>query len=125
MVRGWILFSSLILGVLFRIYTPFQGSNTFLFSDRVMDRNTWTYYTMEHLISISVALCLLIKDDTPIMLLRLFLVIIILDLIHYQLFFRDEGAGWNSVKCALFGIPLIYFETKRNWTHLKKYISQE
>lgn len=80
---------------------------------------------MEHLVSIGVALCLVIKDDTPIMLLRVFLAIIILDLIHYQLFFRDEGIGWNLIKCALFGLPLLYLETKRNWKHLKKYINQE
>lgn len=125
MVRGWVLFSTLVLGVLFRIYTPFQGSNTFLFSSRVLDRNTWVYYTMEHLIASGVALCLLIKDSTPVFLLKLFFVIIVLDLIHYELFFRDEGIGWNLIKCALFGLPLFYLETKRNWTHLKKYINQE
>lgn len=125
MIRGWILFSSLVLGVLFRIFTPFQGSNTFLFSDRVMDRNTWTYYTMEHLIAIGVSACLLIKDSTPIQLLRLFVAILILDLIHYQLFFRDEGIGFNLLKVILFGIPLLYIEIKRNWTHLKRYINQE
>lgn len=125
MIRGWILLSSLVLGVLFRIFTPFEGRNTFLFSSRILDRNTFNYFLMEHIVAIAVAFCLLIKDSTPVSLLKLFVLIIILDLIHYKLFFRDEGPGWNLIKCTLFGLPLLYIEIKRHWTHLKRYINQE
>lgn len=129
MVRAWIIFSSLILGVVFRSW-KFDETNriNFPFSHRTLDTHSWVYFCMEHIIALAYALCIInpkwLLDATPTWLIWLFFAILCLDLIHFVLFFRDEGVGFNLVKAMLFGLPLIYTETKRNWTHLKKYINQ-
>ncbi len=115
MVRGWIIFSCLALSVLFRLYRPFTGKVGFTFSDRVLDLETWTYYTMEHIIALSVASCFLITDNTPKWIFWLFFAVLCLDFIHYILFFRDETPGFNIVKVVIFGIPLLWIQLKQLW----------
>lgn len=120
MVRGWIIFSCLILGVVFRVY-QFDKTHTisFPFSERTLDRHSWVYFFMEHIIYLGLALCIIIQDSTPKFLLWLFFAILVLDLFHYVLFFRDEGPGWNLIKVIIYGIPLLFIELKRLWHQFK------
>jgi len=115
MVRGWLLFSSLTLSVLFRLFRPFTGEVPFTFSDRILDAETWTYYTMEHIIALAVASCLFIEDNTPKWLFLLFFGILCLDFLHYLLFFRDETPGFNIIKVTIFGLPLLWIQLKQLW----------
>lgn len=123
MWRGWIIFSSLVLSVLFRLFDKHGKAELnngqdwapvhFLFSDKTLNRESWVYFTMEHVIAIAIAGCLLIRDNTPRHLLWLFFAILAVDMLHYWLFFRDEGIGFNLVKVLVFGTALI-------WTQLKQ-----
>jgi hypothetical protein len=115
MVRGWILFSCLALSVIFRLYRPYTGEVKFPFSDRILNTETWVYYTMEHLIAIGVAACLFIRDSTPKQLIWLYFAILCLDFLHYLLFFRDETPGFNIFKVVLFGLPLLWIQLKHLW----------
>jgi hypothetical protein len=38
-----------------------------------------------------------------------------LDLLHYMLFFRDEGIGFNLVKVIIFSLPLLWIQLKQFW----------
>lgn len=121
MTRGWIIFSSLVLGVVFRLWKYNKADTVgFILSDRTLDVHSWVYFFMEHIIAIALAMCIIIRDDTPKAFFYLFIGILVLDLAHYLLFFRDEGFGWNLTKCALFGLPLLYVELNRLWAHLHK-----
>lgn len=110
--------SSLVLGVIFRLW-EYDKSNTvgFLLSERTLDIHSWVYFLMEHVIAIALAMCIIIRDSTPKQFFFLFIGILVLDLVHYLLFFRDEGPGWNIVKTLLFGIPLLFVECKRIYDH--------
>lgn len=127
MLRAWILFSCLVLSVLFRIfsedteeYFKFFNGKPFPFSDHLLDKHSYTYFAMELLIAIGYSWCILIRDNTPKSFLWLFMAITVLDLIHFILFKRDPGPGWNIIKCSLFGVPLILYEIKTRWTHFNQ-----
>ena len=125
LIRGWILLSCLALGALFRLNRPFTGNGqTFLFNERVLDRESHVYYSMEHVIAIAFAFCIInpnwLRDNTPKWVLWVFIGILTLDYLHYYLFFRDEGAGWNLIKMTIFGFCVLYVQLNRQWTHLKK-----
>lgn len=89
-------------------------------SERTLDVHSWVYFLMEHVIAIALAMCIIIRDDTPKFFFFLFIGILALDMVHYLLFFRDEGPGWNIIKTLLFGLPLLYVECKRLWIQLKQ-----
>lgn len=120
MVRGWILFSTLTLSVIFKLWPDYGGNVTFPFSTKSLNTQSWIYYVMEHIIAIGVASCFLIQDSTPRWLFWLFFVIMCLDLIHYVLFFRDDGVGFSLLKVIVFGLPLLYVEIQRQWTHFNQ-----
>lgn len=114
MIRGWIIFSSLVLSVLFKIFKDYTtGTIGFPFSRETTTAASHVYFITEHIIAIAIAACLLIHDETPRWLLKLFVVILIADFIHYLLFFRDPGIGFNLLKVIAFGLPLL-------WIHLKQ-----
>lgn len=120
MIRGWLIFSSLVFGVMFRLWRYNQAETvSFLFSEHRLDLHSYVYFFMEHIIALQIAGCIIIKDSTPRYLFWIFIAILILDFMHYLLFFRDEGIGWNLIKAVIFGIPLLYFELSRIWTQLK------
>ena len=126
MVRGWILFSCLTLSVLFRLfseqtdsYFKFFNGKPFPFSDRLLDKHSYVYFAMELIIAIGYSLCMIIQDSTPKWLLWLFFAIMVADLLHYILWMRDEGPGWNLIKCTLFGLPLLYLELNSLWRQYK------
>ena len=129
MFRAWMIFSCLTLGVLFRVFSEkteeyfhiFNGK-PFLFSDRLLDKHSYTYFFMELVSAIGIGSCLLVQDNTPKYFIRLFMVILVLDLLHYILWMRDEGPGWNIIKCTMFAIPLFYVELPRLWIRLKQSI---
>lgn len=121
MVKGWILFSTLVFSVLFKLWPDYgNGMVSFLFSEKTLNNQSWIYYAMEHIIAISYITCFFVKDSTPEWLLKLFLLIIIIDLVHFVLFYRDEGIGFNLAKVIVFGLPLLYLEINNQWKHLKK-----
>lgn len=117
MIRGWILFSTLVLSVLFRLW-PDWGQETigFAFSDKRLNSQSYTYYLMEGVIAIAVASCLLVHDNTPRWIIQLFILIMIIDVVHYVLFLRDEGPGFNIIKVIIFGGALL-------WIHLKQLLN--
>lgn len=112
MVRGWIILSTLVLGVLFRLWKDYQGTMSFPFSETKLPTQSWVYFTMEHINAIAIASCVLIDDNTPRWLLWIYFYILVLDLAHYILFFRDEGIGFNLVKVVIFSGAL--------WIQLKQ-----
>ena len=121
MVRGWLLFSSLVISTLFRLWRDdFPQKVGFLFSDMQLSIQWYVYFIIEHVIAISYATCIRIRDNTPNWLLNLFLGIIIADFLYFVLFYRDEGIGFNLVKVIAFGVPLAYLEIKDQWKHLKR-----
>ena len=118
MTRGWILFATLVLSVIFRLWnSTATGEAGFIFSQRRIPVQTWVYFTMEHIIAIGVALCIIIHDNTPRWIFLLFIGILVLDLIHYLAVYRDEGIGFNLVKVLLFAIPFL-------WTQLKPLLTR-
>lgn len=126
MVRAWIIFSTLVLSVVFKLFIKHGKAELndgqdwapvhFLFSQVTLNRESWVYFLMEHVIAVGIAGCLLIKDSTPRGLLWLFLAILLADGIHFLLFYRDEGIGFNLAKVLLFGIPLIWIQLQRLWS---------
>ena len=121
MVRAWILFSTLTLSVIFKLWPDYGGNVTFPFSTKSLNTQSWIYFVMEHIIAIGVASCLLIQDQTPKAFFVLFFVIMCLDLVHFVLFFRDDGMGFSLFKVILFGLPLLYFEIKGLWAHYNQH----
>ena len=126
MVRAWIIFFCLTISVVFRLYSEetkeyfhFFNGKPFPFSDRLLDKHSYTYFFMELLIMIGVVSCLLIRDDTPRFFFWLILGIAVFDLLHFVLWMRDPGPGWNIIKCAMFGVPLIAYEIRMRWDHYK------
>jgi hypothetical protein len=114
MIRGWIIFSSLVLSVLFRLWLPTATKVVgFPFSEESISIQSWVYFTMEHIIAVAIAACLLIQDSTPRKLLWLFLIILCVDLIHYWLFYRDPGIGFNLAKVLTFAIPLTWIQLRQ------------
>lgn len=121
MIRAWIIFSTLVLSVIFRLWSPTAAGDVgFLLSDRKVSVQTWVYFTMEHINAIAIAFCIIIKDNTPRSLLYLFIAILCLDFLHYWAVYRDEGIGFNLIKVILFGVPLLYLEIKNQWSNLKQ-----
>ncbi len=114
MIRGWLILSTLVFGVLFRAFRQYAiGQMYFPFSSKEMDQQTYVYYLMEHVSAITVGFCVLIKDETPRWLIQLFILILLVDLFHYVLFFRDEGIGFNLTKVLCFGLPLLWIQSKQ------------
>jgi hypothetical protein len=114
MIRGWLIFSSLVLSVLFRLWMPdATGQVGFAFRKESISVASWVYFTMEHIIAIIIACCLLIKDNTPRHLFILFVLILCVDMIHYWLFYRDDGIGFNLIKCLVFGVALLWIQFKQ------------
>jgi len=85
----------------------------FPFSEEAISIQSWVYFTMEHIIAVAIAACLLIQDSTPRKLLWLFLIILCVDLIHYWLFYRDPGIGFNLAKVLTFAIPLTWIQLRQ------------
>lgn len=131
MWRGWFLLSTLVFSAMFRWFdkhgkAELNGDKDwtpvgFKFHERVLNLESYVYFTMEHLNAVIIAILLLFKDSTPTWLLRLFVAIMILDWLHFTLFFRDEGIGFNLAKVILFGVPLLFEEL---WRQLKQLRNQ-
>lgn len=126
LLRGWMLLSTLVFSVLFKLWPDYgNGYYTFIFSSKTLNNQSWIYFMMEHLIAVYFVGVMLIKDSTPQWLLWLFFAIVFIDGAHFVLFFRDEGIGFNLAKAILFGLPLLYLETRNQWKHLKRFMKQE
>jgi len=114
MTRGWIILSTLVFSVLFKLWKDEgQGMVGFIFSDKTLNTQSWFYFWMEHVSAVAIGFCLLIEDQTPRWLIQLFVIILLIDLIHYILFFRDEGIGFNLIKVIVFGLPLAWIQSKQ------------
>lgn len=124
MWRAWVIFSTLIFSVLFKLFNAHgkavlnggQDWNPvhFLFSERILNRESWVYYSMEHLNAVLISVLLIFKDQTPKFLLWLYFGILIADGLHFLLFYRDEGIGFNLIKVVVYGLALLYFQLKHN-----------
>jgi hypothetical protein len=102
---------------MFKLWKDYQGVMSFPFSETKLPTQSWVYFLMEHISAIAIAACILIQDNTPRWLIQWFILILLIDLFHYLLFFRDDGIGFNLIKVIVFGLPLLYLEIKRIWTH--------
>ena len=131
MTRAWILLSCLVISTLFRAFSEeteeyfhFFNGKPFLFSDRLLDKHSYTYFFMELVIGMAYALCIRnpkwLRDTTSAFILNLFIVITVLYWLHFLLWMRDEGPGFNIVKTLLFGLPLLYEECRKIWTRSKQ-----
>lgn len=123
MIRAWILFSTLAIGVVFElIHDPGQKKPTdaiintikFPFSDYELTAHTYWYFIIKYINGAAIILCLLINDSTPRWLLWLFLSLCGLDLIHFLLLYRSEGSGYNLFKIIIFGLSL-------TWAQIRSY----
>lgn len=115
MIRAWIILSSLVLGVLFKLWRDdYPQKFRFIFTDATLPIQWGVYFLMEHLIAISIAACLVIKDNTPNFLLWLYFTIIVVDALYFVAFYRDEGIGFNLIKVVIYGLALFYFQMKAN-----------
>lgn len=123
MIKAWLLLFTLTFGVTFNlIYVPARLSPNdpppqvetvkFPFSEYELSEHTFWFFIIRYINVIILASCLLFKDNTPRWLLFLFVMICVLDLIHFRLFYRSEGSGYNILKVLLYGIPTL-------WTHIK------
>lgn len=126
MTRGWILLSCLVLSTLFRAFSEetdqyfhFFNGRPFLLSAELMDRHSYTYFFMELVIGIAYAVCIRnprwLHDVTSAFILNLFIVIMVLDWLHFIIWMRDPGPGFNFIKTLLFGLPLLFVELRRTW----------
>jgi len=116
MIRGWIILTTFVLGVMFKLWKDYQGTMSFAFSETKLPTQSWIYFLMEHINAIAIAFCILIQDDTPRWMIQLFIAILLFDLIHYLLFFRDEGIGFNLAKVLCFSLPLLWIQLKQLWS---------
>lgn len=120
MIRGWTILSTLVLSTLFRLFDKVGKADwplvDFPFSEKALNFESYIYFLMEHLIAIGIAGCLLIQDSTPRLLLWVFFGILCLDMMHYILFFRDEGIGFNLVKVIIFILAIL-------WSH-RRYLKR-
>jgi hypothetical protein len=123
MVRAWLLLFTLTIGVTFNfIFVPARLSPNdpppkvetvkFPYSQYELSEHTFWYFIIRYINVIVLACCLLIKDNTPRWLFALFVFICVLDLIHFRLFYRSEGSGYNILKVLLFGIPTAWMQLK-------------
>lgn len=122
-VRAWLLFFTLVIGVVFNLIPVKERKSpndevvivdpvTFPFSDYTLSKHTFWYFVIEHANLIIIAACFFIPDNTPKWLFILFFGICILDLIHFRLFYRSDGSGYNILKALLFAIPMIWTQVK-------------
>lgn len=130
MWRAWIILSTLVLSVLFKLFHKHGVSYLndgkdwtpvdFPFSESVLNLESWVYFLMQHINEAAIAFIIPFQDRTPKFLLWLYFAILISDGLHFVLFYRDEGIGFNVFKVILFGAPLLYLELKNLWTLLKQ-----
>lgn len=113
MIRAWLLFGTLVFGVLFKFYKS-TGEVGFPFSDWKLTRDTYIYFVLEHFSAIIIAVVILIKDSTPMYLLWLYFAIQIADLIHFLLVYRDEGVGFNLIKVIIFGSITTWIQLRQS-----------
>lgn len=118
MWRGWVILSTLVFSSLFRLFDRYGKEQLnggkdwvpvrFPFSDKMLNMESHVYYSMEHVGAMLVALILCFKDRTPRWLFFLYFGIQSADFLHYWLFYRDEGPGFNLLKVIVYGLPLVY-----------------
>lgn len=122
MIRAWLILSTLVFSSLFKAFTteyrltprdpaPRQEVG-FPYHSILLSKHTFVYYVMEHINAIIIAVCLLIKDDTPKWMLWLFVAICVADLIHFRLFYTDDGIGFNLIKVIIYGIPTAWMQIR-------------
>lgn len=123
MIKAWILLSTLAIGVTFNlIWVPDRKSPndpppkvetvTFPFSDWELSRHTFWHFILRYVNVIAITACLCFTDKTPNWLLLLFVGVCLLDLIHFRLFYRSEGSGYNLAKIFVYGIPVLWVQIK-------------
>lgn len=109
--------STLTLSTIFKLFVIYGKEDWpivhFAFSEKTLNLESWVYFTMEHINAIGIGCCLVINDNTPRWLLLSYIWILIADLVHYLLFFRDDGIGFNLFKVVIYGGCILYNEYKQ------------
>lgn len=111
--RMWLLFTILALGAIFKIWGPPEDPGvSFMFSKTTLRKDGFWYYVFEHWNWIIVSIALIIPPHPAFKFTdRLFIVLMVLDFVHFRLFFRDEINSklfWNVLKVTTFGTSLLY-----------------
>lgn len=104
-----LLLTTLLFSTLFLFYVP-TGRIGFLFSDVVLNADTYVYFLFEHIILIILAWVIYSLTNDKIIF--LYLVIQIIDTFDYILNYGEPWfAGpftWNTIKVGIFGIAILY-----------------
>lgn len=114
MGKVWLIFLTLAFSILFLIYRP-TGTIGFPLSPITLPADTYVYFFYEHIALIIFAWIMLELTREYRYLFQLFLLICILDMVLFILFYKSP-IPWNPLKCALFGIPLLY----ETWKHYRQ-----
>lgn len=123
MIKAWILLSTLSIGVIFNLILVPERKNPndpppqietvkFPYSDYELSRHTFWYFILRYVNVAAIAACACFVDRTPKWLLILFVFICIVDLIHFRLFYRSEGSGYNLMKILSYGIPTTWMQIR-------------
>lgn len=114
MGKLWLIFLTLAFSVLFLIYRP-TGTIGFWMSPIVLSSDTYVYFLYEHVGIILFAWIMLEMSVEKRYLYLLFLLISVVDLFFFLAYYKSPFP-WNPLKCALFGVPLIY----ETWKHYRQ-----
>lgn len=118
MRRQVILLTTLALSVVF-LFLPDETTprDYFLFSDQLLELDTYVYFLFEHLILALVALVIWDMEPNYRYSVTAFLVIQIIDTFDYVLFYGEVWTpylpSWNILKVASMGLSIAY-DVKRN-----------
>lgn len=105
-----LLLTTLIFSTLFLFYVP-TGKVGFLFSDVILNTDTYVYFLFEHLILVILAVCVYLATKDKLVL--MYLILQGIDTIDYVLtygepWFDSKVFTWNTIKVCVFGLAMIY-----------------
>ena len=118
MIRLLLILSALILSVIYML-VPHSGDIGFLFSDVVLTYKQWSYYLIEHVIRLILAIALLTGSTHYRTSLKVFVLIECIEVADYILtygepWFDSKIFTWNTIKVGMFGLSMIYDVNDRN-----------
>lgn len=113
--RLWLLFLTLFTSNLFLVYSP-EGMVTFKLSGITIPKNSAVYMTYEHVGYIIMAWIIANPPTEHKYMYKLFLWLGVIDFFFFTLYYKSPVL-WNPLKCAIFGVPLIY----ETWKSLRQH----
>jgi TctA family transporter len=118
MRRAVILLTTLALSGVF-LFLPEETTprDYFLYSDQLLELDTYVYFLFEHLILVILALLIWELEPKFRISVTAFLVIQIIDILDYVLFYGEAWSpylpSWNILKVAFMGLGIAY-DVKRH-----------